>query len=75
MAANTNSHLRAWLAASTISSMTVAPSLLTTDLAADRRDDLERRSATHRLVRPDARPRRARPPRPGPAGAALAPPL
>jgi hypothetical protein len=55
--------------------MTVLPSLLNTDLAADRQDDLKRRAVTHRLVRPDARPRRARHPRPRPATAALAPPL
>jgi len=51
--------------------MTVSPSLLHLDLTHGRRDDLERRAATHRLVRPDARPRRGAVPRPRPAHGAI----
>jgi len=38
--------------------MTVSPSLFHAELALGRRSDDRRRAVTHRLVRPDARPRR-----------------
>ncbi len=43
--------------------MTVSPSLFHAELAAGRRSDDRRRVVTHRVVRPDARPRRGPIPR------------
>jgi len=52
--------------------MTVSPSLFHAELVLARRSDTRRAAATHRLVRPDARPRRGPLPRPGTARAPLA---
>ena len=67
------SHLRTWLRGSTIVSMTVSPSLFHAELAGGRRNDDRRRVVTHRVVRPDARPRRGPMPRAHTARAPLAP--
>jgi len=53
--------------------MTVSPSLLHAELAVARRSDDRRRVVTHRVVRPDARPRRGPVPGARPARAPLAP--
>jgi len=73
MAARRNGHLRSWLRGFTIVFMTVSPSLFHAELAVRRRSDDRRRVVTHRVVRPDARPRRGPVPRGGTARAPLAP--
>jgi len=53
--------------------MTVSPSLLHAELAVGRRSDDRRSVVTHRVVRPDARPRCGPVPSARPARAPLAP--